>query len=148
MGLLDGGAAALFGEIFRPVFLPATLYVSETIIDVRGDPQRTLAESACRVQVNRATETMRRDPDFTSNDRALYVLGAEPAEGHEITVDAGPYAGTRWKIANPMDRDPAGAYVRCRAVLGYVTLPDGTLLSPVDGRPLLGPDGRLLMGAP
>lgn len=122
MGLLDGGAAALFSEIFSPMYLPATVYAMATATDNYGDPTRQETQRACRAQVDAATESMRTRPDFAATDRAIYVLAetleGPLQEGHEITVTAGPYAGTRWKIADPIDRDPAGAYWRARAVLG------------------------------
>lgn len=122
MGLLDGGVAALFAEVFSPVYLPATVYAATTTHNTRGDVQRALAERPCRAQVDAATTTMQAQPDYASTDRAVYVLAdtleSELLEGHEIVVQAGPYAGTRWKVAAPIDRDPAGSYWRARAVLG------------------------------
>lgn len=122
MGLLDGGAAALFAEIFTPLYLPATVYAASTTYNGRGDPRRSLAEHDCRAQVDGATQTMRTQPDFAATDRAVYVLAdtleGELLEGHEVVVHAGPYAGTRWRVAAPVDRDPAGAYWLARAVLG------------------------------
>lgn len=122
MGLLDGGAAALFSEIFKPLYLPASVYAAATTYNDRGDPQRTLTERECRAQVDRATERMRTLPDFAQTDRAVYVLAdtleGELVEGHEIVVHTGPYAGTRWKVADPIDRDPAAAYWLARAQLG------------------------------
>lgn len=107
------------------MYLPATVYAATTTHNARGDMQRALAERPCRAQVDGATETMRSQPDFAATDRALYVLAdtleGGLAEGHEAVVHTGPFAGTRWKVAAPIDRDPAGAYWRCRAVLGKAT---------------------------
>jgi hypothetical protein len=122
VGFLDGGAAALFAELFTPLYLPATVYAVTTTHNERGDPRRALGERPCLAQVDGATHTMRGLADFTTTDRAVYVLAntleGVMAEGHEIVVHKGPYAGTRWKIADPIDRDPGAAYWLCRAVLG------------------------------
>ena len=122
MGFLDGGAAALFTELLSPLYLPATVYAVTTTHNERGDPRRALTERECLAQVDGATQTMRTAPDFAVTDRAVYVLAntleGEMAEGHEIVVHTGPYAGTRWKIADPIDRDPGAAYWLCRATLG------------------------------
>lgn len=125
MGLLDGGGAALFAEIFSPLYLPATVFAMTTTTNDRGDPRREVAERPCRAQVDSATQSMREQPDFAMTDRAVYVLSetleGALVEGHEIVVSEGPYAGTRWKIATPIDRDPVAAYWRARAVLGKAT---------------------------
>lgn len=124
MGLLDGGGAALFAEIFSPLYLPATVFAMTTTTNNRGDPQRAEVERECRAQVDSATQSMREQPDFAVTDRAVYVLSetleGALVEGHEIEVHSGPFAGTRWKVATPIDRDPVGAYWRARAVLGKV----------------------------
>jgi hypothetical protein len=121
-GLLAGGAAALFGEILAPLYLPATLHRVTTTYDNRGNPRRAIAGVGCLAQVNRVTAAMRNEPDFTDTDRAIFILSTsldgEVSEGSEIEVLAGPYAGTRWKVADPIDRDPAAAYWRFRAVIG------------------------------
>lgn len=122
MGLLDGGAAALFGEIFTPLYLPATVFAAATTHNDRGDPRRTLTERPCMAQVDRATERMRQQPDFAQTDRAAYILSTslegELTEGAEFVVLKGPYAGTRWKVADPIDRDPGAAYWLARLQLG------------------------------
>lgn len=122
MGLLDGGGVALFGEVFAPLYLPATVYAMAQTYNNRGDVSRTPIERSCRAQVDAATERMRTQPDFATTDRAIFVLAAsldaDVNSDMEITVNAGPYAGTRWKVADPIDRDPCGAYWLCRGVLG------------------------------
>ena len=122
MGFLDGSAAALFTELLAPLYLPATVYQMTETQDTRGNPRRVIVERPCRAQVDAATQTMRIAPDFSITDRAIYILAntleGGMAEGYEAEVHAGPYAGTRWKIADPITRDPAAAYWLCRAVLG------------------------------
>jgi hypothetical protein len=120
VGLLDGGAAALFGEILNPTFLPATISGGTTTAtyDAGGRMQRARSDArTCQVQVDSATERMRQADGFTETDRAIYVL-ADSLEGDvdtdaEITVTAGPYAGATFRVAT-VDRDPAGAYWLCR----------------------------------
>lgn len=122
MGLLDGGAAALFGEVMAPLYLAARVRVMATTYTATGDLQRVGTDLACLAQVDRATEAMRALPDAAATDRALYVLAASFAgtlvEGAEIEMLAGAYAGTTWRVADPIDRDPAAAYWLCRGVLG------------------------------
>lgn len=124
MGLLDGGGARLFAEVLSPLYLPATVYAMASTHNNRGDLQRAETQRPCRAQVDAATERMRQEPDFATTDRAIFIL-AETLEGGlnsdaEVVVSGGPYAGTRWKVADPIDRDPCGAYWRCRGVLGKV----------------------------
>lgn len=123
MGLLDGGAAALFTQVMTPLYLPAIVYGAARVYDNFG--RYTVGddvERSCRAQVDSATETMRAQPDYSDTDRAIYVLantlGGDLSSDDEISVTAGPYAGSRWKVSQPIDRDPAGAYWRCRGVLG------------------------------
>lgn len=121
MGLLDGGASALFSEIMSPLYLPATARSTTRAYDNKGDLTTTSAARSCRAMVDQATESMRRDPDYTAADRAVYVLAAtlegELVEGDDVEVHSGPYAGTRWRVATPIDRDPAGSYWRFRGVV-------------------------------
>ncbi len=115
MTLLGGDVAALFGEIMAPMYLRATLRSVATVFDDRGGQTRTGADSAILVQVDAATQSMRAVDGFAATDRSLLVLSAV-ASDDQITVLEGPHAGSRWRVADPIDRDPAGAYWRCRAV--------------------------------
>lgn len=120
-GLLSGGAAALFGEVLSPLYLPATVYRAETTYGDDGEMQRTSSAQDCRAQVDAATERMRENPEYTSSDRAIYILAStfagELDSDAEITVHAGPYAGTRWRLQAPIERDPCGAYWLARGTL-------------------------------
>lgn len=125
MNLLGGGAAALFGELFAGEYLPGTLRANADEYDNRGNLTRGGQAVDCRVQVDSVTEAMRQAEGYTATDQAVYVLAAPggglPAidaldSNHEITVLAGPYAGQTYKVGAPIDRDPAGAYWRCRGV--------------------------------
>lgn len=122
MGILDGGGAALFTRVFSPLYLPATVYRLATTYDGRGNMQRTETTHPCRAQVDSATDRMQRRPDYVTTDRAIYVL-ADTLDIYldgdcEIVVTEGPYAGTRWKVAEPIERDPVCAYWLCRGSIG------------------------------
>ena len=120
MGLLIGGAKALFGELLHGAYAAATLHgATITTYDAGGKLRRTRSETPCRVQVESATERMRNADGFTGLDRALYIL-AHGLEGGvdtdaEITVHEGEHAGTRFRVAS-VECDPAGAYYLCRGV--------------------------------
>lgn len=126
MTLLGGDAAALFGELFSGEYVAGTLQRNADTYDARGNLTRGGSPIACRVQVDRVTERMTRDEGYTATDQAVYVL-AKPGgglpdvnaldTGAEITVGGGPYAGQRYKVGSPIERDPAGAYWLCRGVL-------------------------------
>lgn len=120
MGLLDGGAAALFGEILSPIYLPATLTdTSGTTYTEKGGIVRGSQPRNCLAQVDNCTESMRAAEGYTDTDRGVFILATslsgEATAGNELVVARGPYAGTRWRLASPIDRDPAGAYWRARA---------------------------------
>lgn len=120
-GILSGGAAALFGELFAPLYLPATVYSGAAAYDLEGEITRTSTSRSCRAQVDAATETMRAAEGFSATDRAIYILatsldGALDSDA-EVVVHEGPYAGTRWRLHAPIERDPAGAYWLARGVL-------------------------------
>ena len=121
MTLLGGGAAALFGEIMAPLYLDGRVWSGETAYAPDGTMTRTREASPCKVQVDSVTERMIAAEGYTESDRALYVLRASydgPFDtDSEVSVDSGPYAGTRWKVAAPIDGDPVAAYWRCRGVL-------------------------------
>lgn len=120
MNLLSGGAAALFGEIMAPLYLSGTVRSHVTTYSDRGGQTRAPTSRDCLVQVDQATQAMRAADGFAVTDRALYVLAAslsgELSSDDQITVNEGPHAGASWRVAEPIDRDPAGAYYRCRAV--------------------------------
>lgn len=116
MGFLDGGAAALFGEIFDGVFLPAM--VRDASGDVSYNAQGTLQRGgnpprSCKVQIDRATERWRDEPGFSATDVSIIVLASSleggVQAGNVITATAGPYANTPYRLAAPIERDPAGA---------------------------------------
>lgn len=120
MNLLTGGAAALFGEIMTPLYLRATLRGVATTYDDKGGQTRGGTDSACRVQVDNVTENMRRAEGYAATDRSLIFLESsleqELTSDDQVTVLEGPHAGTRWRVANPIEQDAAGSYRRARAV--------------------------------
>lgn len=121
MTLLSGGIAALFGEILSGAYLAGRLWTGALTYATDGSLTRTVDPFDCLVQVDAATEQMIAAEGYTTDDRAIYLLrssydGAFDTDC-EIAVDAGPYAGTRWKVAAPISGDPGGAYWLCRGVL-------------------------------
>jgi len=119
--MLGGGAAALFGELLGPSFLVGRVWSTAATYSADGSLSRSAPAAACRVQVDAATERMVQTEGYTASDRALYVLRSSFAGPFntdcEISVDEGPYAGTRWRVASPIESDPAAAYWLCRGVL-------------------------------
>lgn len=127
MKLLAGGAAALFGELLSPLYLAGRVWTGATTYATDGSMTRAGAPAGCRVQVDAATERMVQTEGYTTSDRALYVLrssfGGPLNTDCEIAVDEGPYAGSRWKVAAPIDSDPGAAYWLCRGVLQKASTP-------------------------
>lgn len=120
MKLLGGGAAALFGELLGPLYLAGRVWSNATTYATDGSITRAAPAADCLVQVDAATERMVQAEGYTTDDRALYVLRSSFAgplnTDCEIAVDEGPYAGSRWKVAAPVDSDPGAAYWLCRGV--------------------------------
>lgn len=114
MGLLSGGGAALFGELFASLYLPATVTKAAETFDDQGNMRRGTTERGCLAQVDRCTERMVATEGYTDTDRGIYILATSLAGDAdtdcEIVVHAGEYAGTRWRLASPIDRDPCAAY--------------------------------------
>lgn len=127
MKMLAGGAAALFGELLGPLYLAGRIWSNATTYATDGSLSRAETPADCLVQVDAATERMVAAEGYTTSDRALYVLRASYAGAFntdcEIAVDEGPYAGTRWKVAAPVDSDPGAAYWLCRGVLQKASTP-------------------------
>lgn len=129
-GLLSGGGAALFGEIFGGVFLPATIRTAmENTYDQGGTLRRGAEPRPCRIQVDRATQRWRDEPGFSANDVSVLILDSwrdeagalvrleGPVEpGNIVAPGAGPYTGQRFRLAAPIERDPAGAGWLARGV--------------------------------
>lgn len=123
MGLLDGGVAALFGEVFGEVFLPALVYGGSAAVtyDNKGTLRRNApAARGCRIQVDSRTERWRAEPGFTAADVRVIILAASlegtVEAGNIVEPLGGPYAGARFRLAAPIDRDPAGAGFTARGV--------------------------------
>lgn len=117
MGLLNGGAAALFGEIMGGYYLPATLTPRTPTYALDGSITTGGGEATCLARVDSATERMRQADGFTQTDRAIFVLATsidgEITSDHQIKILEGPYAGSTFNIATA-DRPPAGSYWLCR----------------------------------
>lgn len=102
------------------MYLAGRVWVGEQAYAPDGSLSRTETESDCLVQVDSVTERMQAAEGYTATDRAIYVLRSS-FDGDldtdcEISVDEGPYAGTRWKVSSPIESDPAAAYWLVRGV--------------------------------
>lgn len=107
MGLLDGGAAALFNGALRGIYLDATLHRRTVTKDGAGGGSSAFADEAVKAQLEAASEGMRQAPGYTVKDVRILVLAHgvdRPTSDDQITV-----AGQRHAIAG-VGRDPAGAY--------------------------------------
>lgn len=117
MGLLDGGAKRLFGELLAPLYMPASLADRTASYGGDGTLQMGSAPRDCRAKVDSATERMRQADGFTESDRAIFILAAslagEVTTDCEITILQGDYAGKTFGIASH-DRPPGCSYWLCR----------------------------------
>lgn len=122
MGLLDGGAARFFGELFTPLYARAQLRRITVLKGARGTVRRMPSVLPCRAAVDRATERMVATEGYTDTDRSIYILATSLAgtvtTDDEITLLEGPYSGSVFKLASPIDRDPAAAYWLARGMRG------------------------------
>jgi len=120
VGILSGGGAALFGELFAPLYLRATVTQRVQTTDDRGNLRNEATDRPARVQVDAATERMRQSEGYTADDRALLVLAASLNGDLQtdclVTVHEGPYQGATFRVASPVDRDPCAAYWSARGV--------------------------------
>jgi hypothetical protein len=90
MGLLDGGIADLFSRAFGGLFLGGTahqgtgrpIYAAGRIIGYADT-----GDLPVRVQTDRASQEIRRDPDYANGDVLLIVLKVTPATAEEPTVE-------------------------------------------------------------
>lgn len=118
---MSGGAAALFGEVLGPLYLPAVAYSGALSYDDEGEISRASTARDCLAQVDSVTESMRSAEGYTATDRAVYVLASSlsgPLDSDaQVEVLTGPYAGVRWRLRDPIERDPAGAYWLARGSL-------------------------------
>lgn len=117
VGLLNGGAKALFGELLGGSYPAARLYTGEPNYDNEGTLQMGDGGIACKAKVDSATERMRTEPGFSQTDRSIFILAAsfagEAKVGHEIEILEGPYAGSKFGIAS-VDRPGGASYWLCR----------------------------------
>ena len=99
MGLLDGGIAAIFGAAFGGLYLDGTLhrgtgspiYASGGVITGYGGG----GDVAVKVQVDAATDAMRRAEGFAEGDVRIIILaqGIGPVTSdHRITIGATTYS--------------------------------------------------------
>jgi hypothetical protein len=115
MGLLDEGIAAVFGAAFGGLYLDATLHAGtgEPIYDAGGNViGYEDGDTACKAQVDAATDAMRRADGYAEGDARIIVLaqciGTIDSDS-EITV-----RGQRWRLLSA-ELDAAASHWICRA---------------------------------
>lgn len=116
VGLLKGGAKALFGELLTPLYLDASLKLRSTSYGADGSVRAGGGAVACKAKVDSATTRMRDAEGYTETDRAIYILASSVdivTTDYQITISEGPYAGETFHIAT-VDRPPGGSYWLCR----------------------------------
>lgn len=108
MGLLDGGAANIFGAIMGSYFLPATLHRAGDIVYTNGVITGNGQEDvAAKAQVDMASYKMQQSGSYIDGDVRLLILADTVTNDDELTV-----SGQRYKIYS-VSRDPVGAYWDC-----------------------------------
>ena len=108
MGLLDGGAASIFGSLMGAYFLPATLHKAGEIVYTDGIiTGNGSVDTPAKAQVDMASYKMQQSANYIDGDVRLLVLASAVTTDDEITV-----SGQRYKIY-AVSRDPAGAYWDC-----------------------------------
>lgn len=115
MGLLDGGIEAIFGAAFGGLYLSATLHAGtgEPIYDDDGNVIGFEGgDTACKAQVDAATDAMRRADGYAEGDARIIVLAqgiGTVDSDNEITV-----RGKRWRLLSA-ELDAAASHWVCRA---------------------------------
>lgn len=115
MGLLDGGVTAIFGAAFGGFYLDATLHAGtgEPIYDAGGNIiGYTGGDTACKAQVDAATDAMRRADGYAEGDSRIIVLAqgiGTVDSDNEITVRE-----KRWRLLSA-ELDAAASHWVCRA---------------------------------
>lgn len=113
MGLLDGGIAALFGDVFGSLYLSAVLERVVKSPDGEGGATTVTTTQPCKVQQDRVTDAMRADGGYTENDVRFLILQAGiigPLDSDCRLV----FEGVRYLLASP-EQDPTRSYWACRA---------------------------------
>ena len=108
MGLLDGGAAAIFSSLMGAYFLPATLHSAGAIVYTDGViTSNGVTDIDCKAQVDNASYRMQQSANYIDGDVRMLVLADSVTTDDELTV-----SGTRYKIY-AVSRDPAGSHWDC-----------------------------------
>jgi len=117
MGLLDGDISALFSAAFSGMYLDGTLTAGT------GDPTYSTdgtitgyssSSTAIKVQIDTATEAMRRADGFAEGDVRIIIL----ADGiGDVTSDNGATIGGKAYRLLSADLDAAASHWVCRARL-------------------------------
>lgn len=104
--------AGLFGAALSGLYEDATLHRrSSPAYDAGGAITTGMPASfGCKAQISSASTAMRADKGFVSTDMRVLVLtstlATRPSTDDEISIQTGPWAGTRWSIQS-RGTDPA-----------------------------------------
>lgn len=115
-------ALAISGVLGGPFVAGRVVSIGEVQYDDGGSiiPGSGPTYRACSLQVDSASEAMRRSEGFAEQDQRILILAAgfdgTVTSDDRVEVLEGPYAGT-WGIES-VARDPAGAYFEVRGRRG------------------------------
>lgn len=108
MGLLDGGLQTIFGNVFGPLLLDATLHKASQFFDDGGSVLESFNNYPCKAMEETVSAVVRAQAGIPAKDVRFIVLqlsvGAKLEPGDELTI-----RGARWKLRAPVDQDPAQA---------------------------------------
>jgi len=115
MGLLDGSIAAIFAATFSGLYLDATLHAG-TGAPIYDDAGNVIGyeggDTACKAQVDAATDAMRRADGYAEGDARIIVLAqgiGTVDSDNELTL-----RGQRWRLLSA-ELDAAASHWVCRA---------------------------------
>lgn len=114
MGVMDGGMATLFANVFSAIYLDGTLYRPGAFADDGkggGSSAAFDSGSPVKVQIDAATFAMQQADGFVEGDvRILMLAHGITAPDTDCELGAG---GSRWQIES-VATDPAGTYYELR----------------------------------
>lgn len=113
-GLLTGGIAALFSDVFGSIYLDCRIRRVTRATDGVGDITETSATKSAKVQVDAVTEAQRLEAGYAGSDVRLIILGCGQGEinsGDVLTV-----CGTDYKLGPVLTEDPAKSHIVARGI--------------------------------
>lgn len=119
MAVLDG-FQQLFGEVFEDFLFPGWLHKTALVDNGKGGFNSTHDQHPIFVLIEKQTEEMRSEPNFSEQDSALLILQHHLPAGVELdgddevtTVVEGKMQD--WKLKAPIMQDPVRAAYIARA---------------------------------